>query len=162
MVVSFLRGFLDCYLLGFWRSSSSSFQFFLWPRDSGFFLMLDGDGLGIRNDCHSIGPPFWSWSGKPRWVAIFAFAPISAVYYPVETLPAWLQIIAWCTPSAYVFEGMRSVLIDNNFRYDLLLGAILVNIIYLFAGIFVFSFSFLGARKQGNCFKQASSYQLLF
>ena len=84
------------------------------------------------------------------WVAIFAFAPISAVYYPVETLPAWLQIVAWCTPSAYVFEGMRSVLIDNTFRYDLLLGAIIVNIAYLFAGVFVFSFSFLGARKQGK------------
>ena len=84
------------------------------------------------------------------WVAIFAFAPISAVYYPVETLPAWLQIVAWCTPSAYVFEGMRSVLIDNIFQYDLLLGAILVNIVYLFAGIFVFAFSFQGARKQGK------------
>ena len=68
----------------------------------------------------------------------------------VETLPAWLQIVAWCTPSAYVFEGMRSVLIDNIFQYDLLLGAILVNIVYLFAGIFVFAFSFKGARKQGK------------
>ena len=58
-------------------------------------------------------------SGKPRLGGNFAFAPISAVYYPVETLPAWLQIVAWCTPSAYVFEGMRSVLIDNIFRYDL-------------------------------------------
>ena len=90
---------MDCYLLGFWRSSSLSFQFFLWPGDSSFFLMLDGDGLGIRNDCHSIGSPLWSWSGKPRLGGNFAFAPISAVYYPVETLPAWLQIVAWCTLS---------------------------------------------------------------
>ena len=84
------------------------------------------------------------------WVAIFAFAPISAVYYPVETLPSWLQLVAWCTPSAYVFEGMRSVLIDNIFRYDLLIGAIGVNVVYLFAGVVIFSWSFLGARKAGQ------------
>ena len=83
-------------------------------------------------------------------VAIFAFAPISAVYYPVETLPSWLQLVAWCTPSAYVFEGMRSVLIDNIFRYDLLIGAIGVNVVYLFAGVVIFSWSFLGARKAGQ------------
>ena len=57
--------------------------------DSSFFS-CHGDGLGIRNDCHSVGSPLWSWSGKLAWVAM-AFAPISAVYYPVETLPAWLQ-----------------------------------------------------------------------
>ena len=50
------------------------------------------------------------------WVAIFAFAPISAVYYPVATLPGWLQPVAWATPSAYVFEGMRAVMVDGVFR----------------------------------------------
>tara|TARA_B100001123_G_C15320342_1_gene1027664 strand:+ start:1560 stop:1904 length:345 start_codon:yes stop_codon:yes gene_type:complete len=84
------------------------------------------------------------------WVAIFAFAPISAVYYPVDTLPVWLQTVAWCTPSAYVFEGMRSVLIDNVFRQDLLIGAMIANVVYLMIGALIFAWSFSVARKTGK------------
>jgi ABC-2 type transport system permease protein len=43
------------------------------------------------------------------FVAIFAIAPLSGIYYPIETLPGWLQPVAWALPSAYVFEGMRAV-----------------------------------------------------
>jgi ABC-2 type transport system permease protein len=84
------------------------------------------------------------------WVAIFAFAPISAVYYPVSTLPEWLQIVAWCTPSAYVFEGMRAVFIDGVFRTDLLMGAIGVNLVYLAIGAGLFAWSFASARQHGR------------
>ena len=83
-------------------------------------------------------------------MAIFAFAPISAVYYPVSVLPEWLQIVAWCTPSAYVFEGMRSVMMDGVFREDLLFGAIMVNLIYLLGGAFIFARSFSSARHHGK------------
>ena len=40
------------------------------------------------------------------WAAIFIVAPISGVYYPVGVLPGWVQVIAWATPSAHVFEGI--------------------------------------------------------
>lgn len=39
------------------------------------------------------------------WVAIFAFGPLSGIYYPIDTLPGWLQPIAWATPPAHVFRG---------------------------------------------------------
>ena len=54
------------------------------------------------------------------WVAVFALAPLSGVYYPIDVLPGWLQPIAWSLPSSYVFEGMRAVLFENRFRLDLL------------------------------------------
>jgi ABC-2 type transport system permease protein len=44
------------------------------------------------------------------WVAIFAIAPVSGIYYPVDVLPAWLQPVAAMLPSSHVFEGMRSLL----------------------------------------------------
>ena len=151
MVVSCLRGFFG--LLPSWILAFVFFEFSILSYGLGivaFFscLMVMGWALGMI--VIALVLRFGLGAESLAWVAIFAFAPISAVYYPVETLPAWLQIVAWCTPSAYVFEGMRSVLIDDIFRYDLLVGAILVNIVYLFAGIFIFSFSFLGARKQGK------------
>ena len=151
MVVSVLRVFFG--LLPSWSLAFVFFEFSIFSYGRGivaFFscLMVMGWALGMI--VIALVLRFGLGAESLAWVAIFAFAPISAVYYPVETLPAWLQIIAWCTPSAYVFEGMRSVLIDDIFRYDLLVGAILANVVYLFAGIFVFSFSFLGARKQGK------------
>jgi len=47
------------------------------------------------------------------WVAVFAISPISAVFYPVATLPAWLQPVSWALPSAHVFEGMRALMVQH-------------------------------------------------
>ncbi|MCH2629841.1 MAG: ABC transporter permease [Nisaea sp.] len=151
MVVSCLRGFFG--LLPSWILAFVFFEFSIFSYGLGivaFFscLMVMGWALGMI--VVALVLRFGLGAESLAWVAIFAFAPISAVYYPVETLPSWLQLVAWCTPSAYVFEGMRSVLIDNIFRYDLLIGAIGVNVVYLFAGVVIFSWSFLGARKAGQ------------
>ncbi|MEQ1848088.1 MAG: ABC transporter permease, partial [Nitrospira sp.] len=44
------------------------------------------------------------------WSMVFLFQPISCVFYPLEVLPTWLQMIAWANPAAHIFEGMRIVL----------------------------------------------------
>lgn len=87
------------------------------------------------------------------WVAIFALAPVSGVYYPIAILPGWLQPIAWALPSSYVFEGMRSVLLEHSFRVDLLLFAIALNGIYLGIGSGVFLWTFRIARQRGLLFQ---------
>src|SRR6202011_954056 len=53
------------------------------------------------------------------WTIMFIFLPLTCVYYPVAVLPGWLQVIAWALPPTYVFEGMRSLMIDHVFRVDL-------------------------------------------
>ena len=84
------------------------------------------------------------------WVLVFAFAPISAVYYPVSVMPEWLQMVAWATPSAYVFEGMRAVLFEGTFRLDLLAGAMMLNVVYFVIGAGVFWLAYRSARKEGR------------
>ena len=49
------------------------------------------------------------------WGIMFFFMPLSCVYYPVTTLPVWLQPAAWALPPTYVFEGMRELLIQSRF-----------------------------------------------
>jgi ABC-2 type transport system permease protein len=71
------------------------------------------------------------------WFLVFAFAPVSCVYYPMEILPEWLKYIAAVLPSALVFEGMRSVLFDGVFCYNLLWRALGLNVLYLAFGIVV-------------------------
>jgi ABC-2 type transport system permease protein len=83
------------------------------------------------------------------WVAIFAVAPVSGIYYPVSVLPAWLQPVAHAIPASHVFEGMRAVLIDHAFRTDLFVNAVLLNVVYLAAGVGVFLAVFHSARKRG-------------
>ncbi len=83
------------------------------------------------------------------WFLIFAFAPVSCIYYPLEILPDWLKYVAAALPSAQVFEGMRAVLIDGVFRYDLLWWALGLNAIYMVVAVAVFLAFFHAARKQG-------------
>ena len=83
------------------------------------------------------------------WLAVFAIAPISAIYYPVSVLPGWLQAIAWMMPPAYVFEGMRAVLFETSFRGELLVQSMALNAIYLVLGLIAFLYSFRVARQRG-------------
>ena len=84
------------------------------------------------------------------WIAIFAVAPVSGIYYPISVLPGWLQPVAWLLPSAYVFEGMRAIMFDSLVRFDLMGKAAALNAIYLAAGVAVFLYSFRVARKRGT------------
>jgi len=83
------------------------------------------------------------------WVAIFAIAPVSAIYYPVSVLPPSLQVVAHLLPASYVFEGMRAMLFEQTFRTDLLLKAVVLNVVYLSVGIAVFLAVFRAARRRG-------------
>lgn len=83
------------------------------------------------------------------WLAIFLIAPISAIYYPVDVLPPALQLLAWSLPTAPVFEGMRAILLDNTFRTDLLIHALVLNAVYLALGMFLFLYAFHVARRRG-------------
>jgi ABC-2 type transport system permease protein len=84
------------------------------------------------------------------WASIFVLAPISGVYYPIDTLPLWLRPVSWSLPSTHVFEGMRALMIDHVFRWDLLGLALALNVVYLALGIGLFLFAFQRARERGQ------------
>ncbi len=83
------------------------------------------------------------------WVAIFAISPLTGIYYPIDVLPGWLQYVARSIPSSHIFEGMRAVMIDQEFRFDLLLNAVLLNALYMAVGIALFVQAFRSARQKG-------------
>jgi len=65
------------------------------------------------------------------WGLALIFQPISAVFYPVSTLPPSLQTLALFTPSAHVFEGMRQILSSGAFPWRSLMWAFALNAAYL-------------------------------
>jgi ABC-2 type transport system permease protein len=98
-------------------------------------------GLILRN---GMGAESFAWS------IMFLFMPLTCVYYPVTTLPAWLQPVAWMLPPTYVFEGMRALLIQKIFRPDLMLDAFGLNVILFSAGVIGFLALLRSARRQGS------------
>ena len=88
------------------------------------------------------------------WLGVFLFAPLSGIYYPIDTLPGWLQPLAWALPSAHVFEGMRSVLFDGVFRVDLFFGALALNVLYLALACAFFLYMAHVARQRGLLMQQ--------
>jgi ABC-2 type transport system permease protein len=117
---------------------------------AGFFLVLIATswsiglvvcGLVLRQ---GLGAESLAWS------LIFLLLPLTCVYYPVSTLPEWLQYISLSLPPTYVFEGMRAILIDGVFRGDLLLRGLMLNVVYLAVGLTCFYALMRSARVQGS------------
>ncbi len=67
----------------------------------------------------------------------------------MDSLPGWLQPVAWALPTSHVFEGMRAVLIDGVFRTDLFLSAVGLNLLYIAIGTATFLYIFRVARRRG-------------
>ena len=111
-------------------------------------LMLMGWGMGMV--IVALVLRYGLGAESLAWVALFAFAPISCVYYPVSTLPDSIQWLAWATPSAHVFEGMRSVMVDHVFRWDRLAGALALDAVYVAIGAAVLTWAFAAARRDGR------------
>ena len=84
------------------------------------------------------------------WVAVFAISPIAAVYYPVDVLPGWLQVVAYALPPAHVFEGMRALMFQHVFRLDHFMAAAGLNALLFVAAAAVFLFAFARARVLGK------------
>jgi ABC-2 type transport system permease protein len=98
-------------------------------------------GLILRN---GMGAENFAWS------ITFLFMPLTCVYYPVATLPTWLQPVAWLLPPTYVFEGMRAIIIDKVFRPDLMVEALALNLVLFAAGVFAFLKLLESARRSGS------------
>lgn len=110
-------------------------------------LLLMGWSLGLFTTGFILrwGPP----AEGLAWALPFLVQPISAVFYPVNVLPAWLQPVAWCLPSTYVFEGLRQFIAQGHMDFRYVQSAFLLNVIYMIICALVFKFLFEQARKMG-------------
>jgi ABC-2 type transport system permease protein len=84
------------------------------------------------------------------WTIMFLLMPLACVYYPVAVLPGWLQWVALALPPTYVFEGMRSLLIEHIFRADLMWQALALNALWFGAGVFGFMRLLEASRRPGS------------
>jgi ABC-2 type transport system permease protein len=81
---------------------------------------------------------------------MFALMPLACIHYPATVLPNWLQYLAWALPPTYVFEGMRALLINHEFRADLMIDALAINAVLLIAAFGTFLALLRSARRHGS------------
>jgi ABC-2 type transport system permease protein len=71
------------------------------------------------------------------WPIPALLAPFASVYYPLSTLPRWMQSVAHILPPSYVFENIRSVAARGPVSWGALgIGAGLAVLYVLLAGWF--------------------------
>jgi ABC-2 type transport system permease protein len=80
---------------------------------------------------------------------LFGLAPVACVFYPVEVLPGWLQVVALALPAAHVFEGMRAALLDGSLSWGHLAWAFGLDVAWLVVMAWVFMRQFQSARVRG-------------
>jgi ABC-2 type transport system permease protein len=103
-------------------------------------------GLLVTSGLIRFGPSFENIA----WASLFFLAPLGCIYYPIEILPDWLQIISKMLPLVHIFEEMRNILINNNVNYFTILKAISISSLYFVVGVIVFYLSYYGARVRGT------------
>jgi ABC-2 type transport system permease protein len=71
------------------------------------------------------------------WPVPAFLSPFAAIFYPISTLPQWMQPVSYLLPPSYVFEGMRTIVSGGVYRGTaLLLSACLAALYILLASWF--------------------------
>jgi ABC-2 type transport system permease protein len=103
-------------------------------------------GLLVTSGLVRFGPSFENIA----WASLFFLAPLGCIYYPIEILPNWLQIIAKFFPLVHIFEEMRNILINDIIDYFQISKAILISFLYFIFGVIIFYISYNGAKNRGT------------
>ena len=103
-------------------------------------------GLLVTSGLIRFGPSFENIA----WASLFFLAPLGCIYYPIEILPEWLQILSKTLPLVHIFEEMRNILINNTINYFNVVKSIFISSLYFILGVIVFYLSYYGARVRGT------------
>ncbi len=107
---------------------------------TGWWFGLLSAGMFMR---HGTSIQTLAWSGP------VILMPLSGTYFPVSSLPQWVQTLSKFLPSSYIFESMRSVIYSGEIHPEWLLASFALNGIYLALAAWFFMRSFARARENG-------------
>ena len=123
-----------------------------------FTLFLSGVTLGVfaTSIILRLGPSA-EWF---VWPLPMVFSPFVGVFYPVATLPQWMQIVSRALPPSYVFEGMRAALISGTFASSTLWTGLCLACVYLALAYALFVRTYRQAVRSGAIARySAESFQ---
>jgi ABC-2 type transport system permease protein len=110
-------------------------------------LFLTGIGLGIL--CTAMVLRLGPASEWFVWPIPAMIAPLVGVFYPISTLPTWLQWISKILPPSYVFESMRRVLAEGAFDVGMMVKGTGLALGFIALACWIFSRTYLCAIRTG-------------
>lgn len=110
-------------------------------------LFLSGIALGIAGTAMvlRLGPAS-EWF---IWPMPAVLSPFVGVFYPIGTLPGWMQAISRILPPSYVFEGLRAIVHGKAWNPSGLAIGFVLSILYIAAAGFFFRYVFGVAVRSG-------------
>lgn len=110
-------------------------------------LFLFGIALGVAA-CAMVlrfGPPA-EWF---VWPIPAILSPFVGVFYPLSTLPEWMQYVSRLLPPSYVFEALRTVLSGKPAAGETMAIAVVLALLYVAGGWLLFVRVYRGAVRTG-------------
>ena len=83
------------------------------------------------------------------WPIPAVLSPFACVFYPLATLPRWMQGIAVALPPAHVFEGMRAVIAGRSVPAGTLLAGAGLAVLYVLLASWFFRSVYRYAVRTG-------------
>lgn len=83
------------------------------------------------------------------WVAITLAALFSTIYYPLNVLPTWMQMISQSLPMTYIFEDLRQLIQTGTISSYYLILSFALSVIYLSLAVTFFVRMFTKSRREG-------------
>jgi len=83
------------------------------------------------------------------WSVGFIIQPFSCVFYPLDSMPGWVQGIAIALPSTHVFEGLRYAIATGELAWQPLLLSFGLTAVLFILSIAYFQYALYQAKKLG-------------
>ncbi|WP_088348332.1 MULTISPECIES: ABC transporter permease [Rhodomicrobium] len=117
---------------------------------AGFFANLVICGWTIGLVANGVIIRYGMGAESFTWVAVFFLLPLCCVYYPLSTLPPWLQPLAAALPPTHVFEGLRALVMHGEFHPEQMIRAFALNVVYFSGAYILFHYCLRLARIKGT------------
>lgn len=114
-----------------------------------FLLVLFMFGIALGILCSGIVLRFGPASEWLVWPVPALVSPFAAVFYPLSTLPPWMQAISALLPPSYVFEGLRAIVAGGSISGSALLWSACLAMAYILIASWFFSFIHRHAVRTG-------------
>lgn len=126
---------VNVFTLGWWL-----LLFYLMASMTGWWMGFISAGIVLR-----YGPKVQT----VIWTLPGILLPLSAIYFPVEKLPEYIQPFSWLIPTTYIFESMRALLNGGTVDWNFVVLSVLLNIVWLSLAIWYFVRSFVYSKNLG-------------
>ena len=110
-------------------------------------LFLFGVALGIMASAlvMRLGPSA-EWF---IWPIPALISPFAGVFYPVDVLPQWMQLVGRCLPPSYVFENLRHLVKGGSVSRADLFGGSVMAIAYIGLACIIFTQTYRTVVRTG-------------